>query len=311
VIKLSSERAWEWRKLGTVHINTSGASWAATHVALPSVDASAERATWLYFSVRDSAGKSRIARAELRFDGSTASGSMDPTPVLDLGALGAFDDSGVTNSCLVVHQDRHYLYYTGWALGVSVPFYLNSGLAISGDGGRTFRRVSPAPILERNAVDPYLTASPWVLLENGVWRMWYVSGTGWTQTATGARHNYHIRYAESADGVSWARTGRVCLDFAAPDEHAFGRPCVLRDSDGVYRMWYSVRGASYRIGLAESSDGLVWTRMDDRAGIDVSPDGWDSLMIEYPLVFDRNGRRLMLYNGNDYGRTGLGMAERI
>ena len=31
-----------------------------------------------------------------------------------------------------------------------------------------------APILERSEVDPYLTASPCVLVENRLWRMWYV-----------------------------------------------------------------------------------------------------------------------------------------
>jgi hypothetical protein len=239
------------------------------------------------------------------------SGSIEPTPVLDVGALGAFDDSGVTNSCLVIDRERQYLYYTGWALGVSVPFYLHAGLAISDDGGRSFHRASRAPLLERDAVDPYLTASPWVFVDNGVWRMWYVSATRWEPTAAGPTHYYHVRYAESSDGVSWARTGHVCLDFATKDEHAFGRPCVLLDADGVYRMWYSVRGAAYRIGYAESRDGLAWSRMDDRAGIDVSSEGWDSQMIEYPLVFDRGGRRLMLYNGNHYGRTGVGLAAHV
>lgn len=307
---MSSRGGGAWRKLGVVPIDTSRASWAATHIALPFIDARPDGATRLYFSARDSGSRSRIARAALAFDGLVPSGSIEPTPVLDLGSLGAFDDSGVTNSCLVTHGERQYLYYTGWALGVSVPFYLHAGLAISGDGGRSFQRVSPAPVLERNAVDPYLTASPWVLVDNGVWRMWYVSATGWKPTASGPTHHYHVRYAESADGLNWTRTGRVCLDFVG-DEYAFGRPCVVRDDDGIYRMWYSVRGAAYRIGYAESRDGLAWSRMDDRAGIDVSSEGWDSQMIEYPVVFDRDGRRLMLYNGNDYGRTGVGLAEHV
>ena len=43
-------------------------------------------------------------------------------------------------------------------------------------------------------------------------------------------------------------------------------------------------------------------------GIDVSPSGWDSDMIEYPVVFDVAGRHYMLYNGNGFGRTGMGLA---
>jgi hypothetical protein len=304
---LSSERGW--RKRGLVRIEAAAAPWAASHAALPSVDQSRPDRSRLFFTVRDHSGKSRIARSDLIFDGDAVHGPIDPVPVLDLGSLGAFDDAGVTNSCLVVNGDRQFLYYTGWALGVSVPFYLHAGLAVSDDGGQTFTRVSRAPLLERNAVDPYLTASPWVLIDNGMWRMWYVSATAWTASPSGPMHHYHVRYAESADGISWKREGRVCLDFGSPDEHAFGRPCVLRDADGVYRMWYSVRGTAYRIGYAESRDGLTWSRMDANAGIDVSADGFDSQMIEYPVVFDRLGRRFMMYNGNDYGRTGIGLAE--
>lgn len=307
---MSSDHAATWRKRGQVRIDTSAAAWAASHAALPAVDLSSAEEPRLYFSVRDANGRSRIARAGLAIDQAGAHGVIEPAPVLDLGSLGAFDDAGVTSSCVVNAGGRCYLYYTGWSLGVTVPFYLHAGLAVSEDGGRTFTRVSLAPILEGNRIDPYMTASPWVLIEDGVWRMWYVSATGWTAAAAGPKHNYHVRYAESADGVTWQRTGRVCLDFATPHEHAFGRPCVVRNADGVYRMWYSVRGAAYRIGYAESGDGLNWSRRDDRAGIDVSADGWDSEMIEYPVVFDHQARRYMLYNGNGYGRTGMGLAER-
>jgi hypothetical protein len=73
-------------------------------------------------------------------------------------------------------------------------------------------------------------------------------------------------------------------------------------------MWYSRRGSTYRIGYAESSDAIKWIRKDDEAGIDVSPEGWDSEMIEYPFVFDDSGRRYLLYNGNGYGATGIGWA---
>jgi hypothetical protein len=137
--------------------------------------------------------------------------------------------------------------------------------------------------------------------------MWYVSCTGWNIVDGQIRHHYHIKYAESSDGIHWQRDGRVCIDFKSDDEYAISRPCVVHDPD-MYRMWYSYRGASYRIGYAESPDGLVWQRKDEEAGIDVSSEGWDSEMIAYPYVFDHKGRRYMLYNGNGYGKTGIGLA---
>lgn len=73
-------------------------------------------------------------------------------------------------------------------------------------------------------------------------------------------------------------------------------------------MWYSRRGTSYRIGYAESADGLSWRRLDHQDGIEVSDSGWDSEMIAYAYVFDAEGERYMLYNGNGYGATGIGLA---
>ena len=76
-------------------------------------------------------------------------------------------------------------------------------------------------------------------------------------------------------------------------------------------MWFSCRsgkGETYRIGYADSPDGIAWTRRDGAAGIDISASGWDSEMIEYPFVFDHKGERYMLYNGNGYGKTGFGLA---
>jgi hypothetical protein len=145
------------------------------------------------------------------------------------------------------------------------------------------------------------------LVENGKWRMWYLSCTEWEMVNGVPKHKYHIKYAESADGINWLREGKVAIDYAQDNEHAISRPSVIHDPDG-WKMWYSYRGQSYRIGYAESADGINWTRMDDRVGIDVSKTGWDSEMIEYPFVFDHDGKRYMLYNGNNYGITGFGLA---
>jgi hypothetical protein len=191
---------------------------------------------------------------------------------------------------------------------VTVPFYLGIGCAVSDDEGATFRKVSSSPVLGRTAVDPFLTASPWVLVEDGLWRMWYVSGTGWKRHGgVGVEHRYHIKYAESRNGVEWNPTGRVSVDYRDAGETSIARPCVLRDGD-TYRMWFCARGVAYRIGYAESADGLDWERAaDDRVPVPERAD-WDREMQAYPLVFDHEGTRHMLYNGNGFGATGIGHA---
>ena len=294
-----------WRRLGRLALDTSRATWAATHAALPTLEPLGDGCWAVYLSLRDAEGRARVGRTVLDMRGAPALAPLDGDPVLDLGTLGAFDDSGVTTSCLVTHGEARYLYYTGWSRGVTVPFYLAAGVAVSQRGGPFVRR-SAAPLLDRSAADPFLTASPFVTLEGGRWRMWYVSATEWRATAAGPRHYYNIRHAESADGLDWARDGRICLDYRDADEHAFARPWVVRDAD-AYRMWFAVRGERYRIEMADSPDGDTWTRRTG-SGLEAAPDGWDSGMVEYPCIFDWRGERYMLYNGSDYGRTGVGLA---
>ena len=296
-----------WRRIGRLDLDTSRAPWAATHASLPVIESVAEGIWNVYLSLRDERGRARIGRTQLTVD-PPALTPLEPDPVLDLGPLGAFDDSGVVTSSLVRHGETRYLYYTGWSIGVTVPFYLMAGLAVSHDGG-PFERSSPAPLLDRNAFDPFLTASPFVTIDGGRWRMWYVSGSDWAATPSGApRHRYNIRYAESDDGRAWRRDGTVSLDYADRSEYAFARPWVVKDAD-IHRMWFAVRGERYTIGYAESLDGIAWKRRDDAAGLLPSMDGWDSEMVEYPCVFDHRGSRYLLYNGNDYGRTGIGLAR--
>jgi hypothetical protein len=297
-----------WERRGLLLPAPTSQPWARSHAALPCTEPADGEGVHLYYSPRDSVGRAHVARAELEvLDGELEVLAIEPEPVLSPGPLGAFDESGVTVSCVVEDGGASHLYYTGWTLGRTVPFYFYVGLAIRAAGEEHFLRVSEAPLLERDSSDPFLTASPWVLLDNGVWRMWYVSCVDWTLADGEPRHRYRIRYAESRDGVSWKRDGRVMIDFADDREYAISRPCVVRDDDR-YRMWFAARGDAYCLGYAESPDGLTWTRAKGPVLAEPPAGDWDSEMMAYPAILDRGDYRYLLYNGNGYGETGIGYA---
>jgi hypothetical protein len=48
--------------------------------------------------------------------------------------------------------------------------------------------------------------------------------------------------------------------------------------------------------------------MDHLISLPPSPEGWDSVMCAYPSVVDAGGKRLMFYNGNGFGQSGIGYA---
>jgi len=284
-------------------ITPNGSDWMRTHAMVPVGEPRQDDICRVYFSGRDTENRSIISYAEIDLK-SPSSEPKFSGPVLGLGALGCFDDNGVSPSWLVDDGGRKWLYYIGWNQGSTVRMHLYGGLAVSDDGGETFQRYSRAPLLERSNDEPYLNTAPCVMNDGGTWRMWYTSGVDWVHRDL---PRYNIKYAESKDGLNWKRTNTVCIDFATQGENALARPCV-RKEDGVYKMWFSHKGENYRMGYAESIDGIHWERDDGQAGLDVSPEGWDSKMIEYAYVFDHRGVKHLLYNGNDYGKDGIGLA---
>jgi hypothetical protein len=294
-----------WRKLGLLFAADGQHPWMRTHASNPTAEVLADGNLRVYFSTRDELNRSHVASAVFSLTSGPRLIDLPTVPIVMPGAPGAYDDSGASMGCVVRLEGRLLLYYVGWNLGVTVPWRNSIGLATSEDGGLTFAKLSPAPLLDRHAVDPFSLSYPWVLAEPTRWRMWYGSNLGWGANERDMRHV--IKYAESADGLSWVRNGRIAIDHSLPEEFALARPCVIADP-GVYRMWFAHRGDRYRIGLAESADGLTWTRLGS-SGLDVSAgSGWDSEMVSYPCVFDHRGQRYMLYNGNRYGRTGFGLA---
>lgn len=259
----------------------------------------------IYYTARDKSNRSHIFYLDMNLD-SLEIVYINKKPIIAPGELGCFDDSGAMMSWITDVGNEHYLYYIGWNLGITVPFRNSIGLAVSSDGVK-FKKMFSGPIMDRCNTEPHFCASSCVIKQENIFKMWYLSCTGWAIVDGLPRHRYHIKYAESKDGINWIRTGRVAIDYKNESEYAISRPCVITEN-GLYKMWYSYRGNTYRIGYAESENGIDWTRKDDEAGIDISTNGFDSDMVEYPFVFSYKEKYYMLFNGNKYGLTGFGLA---
>jgi predicted GH43/DUF377 family glycosyl hydrolase len=298
-----------WRKLGLIFRPDTSKAWMRSHASLPCpilIDRSVYR---VYFASRDGQNRSHVGFFDLDLEQPECILGASRVPVLEPGPLGHYDDHGVYAASAVRHSGSVYLYTIGWNPGARKPlFYSSIGLAISDDGGETFRKHGRAPIMARSDHDPCLVTSPMVLKEGDRWRMWYVSGHAWEETEAGLHSRYHIKYAESDDGIHWHRDGTVCIDHADSDERNIGRSCVSRE-EGIYHAWFSSdRGDGYRLGYARSRDGVKWVRQALSPELEPSGSGWDSRGMAYPFVVRHYDRWFMFYNGNDYGRDGIGLA---
>jgi len=305
-----------WEKKGLIYALDGSHEWMVTHAQIPIVDKISPDRLRIYYGTRDGHNRTLTTYIDVEASNPQKILYVHDKPVLGLGELGAFDDSGAMPSWIVNYGGMKYLYYIGWNAGVTVAYRNSIGLAVSDDGGKTFTRMYKGPIVDRTKTEPHFCAAPCVIIENGLWRMWYLSCVKWVIYKEKSEPFYHIKYAESTDGVHWDRRGIVAIDFKSADEAGLVRSSVIKEG-GLYRMWYAYRKlqdyrtnrqSSYRIGYAESSDGIEWTRQDEGAGINVSDSGWDSEMVTYPYVYQHNGQKYMVYNGNGFGQSGFGYA---
>ncbi len=275
----------------------------------------------IYFStrVKDNVGKylSHVAYVDFEKDFKKII-KVSKHTVIELGDLGGFDEHGIFPTNVLRDGNRILAYTTGWNRKVSVSADASIGLAISHNDGDTFEKHGSGPILSASLHEPFLVADAFVRPFGDLYHMWYIFGTKWQKFSALERPDrvYKIAHAISTDGVEWQRNGQPIIANKLNEDECQALPTVFY-RNGLYHMYFCYRQAygfrentqnSYRIGYAKSRDLVSWDRDDDAAGIDVSDEGWDSLMQCYPYTFEMDGTVYMLYNGNEFGRYGFGLA---
>lgn len=268
-----------WAKKGLILEPNKGIPWMSRNTYVPTADVHQQEGfIRIYFAGWDEQQIGRIGYVDVDIDDPQKIVSISKEPVLETGGTGTFDEHGVGPAYVLNVKEKKYLYYLGFQRtetpGVHMIF---AGLAVSSDNGNSFERYSKAPILPRIKEDPWLRSAVSVMYDGGRYRMWYTSSNGWIDIGENELFSktvyptYIVRHTSSQDGIHWSTDLHPCIELTADDEFGLGRPYVVKDGS-TYKMWYSLRSLSrpYRIGYAESNDGLSWERKDSVAGIEAS-----------------------------------------
>lgn len=269
----------------------------------------------IYFSTREPDGdmfKSHVRYVDMTRDFNIIDVSTDE--IIPLGKRGTFDEHGIFPFHVTRTRDGLYGYTSGWSRRDSVAVETGIGLSVSRDEGETFERLGDGPVLSASIEEPFLVGDPFVVTREQYY-MYYIYGTTWKEGPDGVQERtYKIALATSEDGQTFKRHGRIVSDVIADESQAL--PTVF-EADGRYHMIFCFRDTfgfrtdplrGYRLGYAYSENLLDWTRDDAALGFERSSDGWDADMECYPHVFEWGGRHYLLYNGNEFGRHGFGVA---
>ena len=299
-----------WKRLSTF-LPSKNNSFSVSHCMLPTPIKIKKNAYRVFYGSRNKKGISRIFFSDVFLKkNSLVIKRKKSKPCLSNGKLGAFDDNGVLPSSIIKIGKKIYLYYIGWRPGGTTRYSLIAGLAISSNQGKNFKRYSNAPILKTNNKEPYsiLTAPSVLEIKKNLYYMWYVSGIDWKNKDY---PKYNIKLAKSYNLKNWKQTGKVCINLKK-SERAVARPFVIFENK-KFKMWYCYekKVGKYKIGYAESNNGIKWKRKDGSLKFIGPRNKYDKKMMAYPSILFFNKKKLMMYNGNEYGKYGINFAQLI
>ena len=311
----------EWLRKDRLFMPNTNCAWSRSHAQVPIIDKSPVDSLndiyRIYYNSRNKNGETLPSYIHIKLSNDVTVEYIHDKPISRLGKIGCFDDSGVMASAIVNHHQKKYLFYTGWNLSTKPSYRLAIGLCVSEDNGKTFKKYSKGPIVDRNHSEPITCSQPFVMIENDIWRMWYLSYTHWVSINGKYEPCYNIKYAESNDGLNWKITGITCIDYLFENE-AIAVPNVWIE-DKTYYMMYSYRSStgyrtkpekSYKLGLAISNDGIKWERVDSSLLLLGKRKQWESVMNAYPNTISHKNNSYLFYNGNGFGQSGFGYATR-
>jgi len=304
--------------LGRVHPLFDATRAGAAHVVR-----FGDRYTMVYWG-SDKQGRNYILRAESPVD--------NPNQWVAVGGLLIGPQPNTNHNCrgpsfpfLLPVTDQHWLlYFCGWGRRADRKLANTTGVAISEDGGQTWRYHDDNPVLPLDRpYDAEGTGSVWVLHEQDKFRMYYTAIGRYFSAPKGVKTGHGsvipeigIAYAESHDGMRWEKplddwVVRPRAFGVKPYEYICSKPCLLRDG-ATYTMWVNTFGTAYRVHRLVSRDGTKW-QWAERTGADgelgVGGKGsFDDHQRSYPTVIRHDNEYRCWYTGNGFGCTGMGYA---
>ena len=299
----------KWEKIGQIFTIKNNNEYLVSHASNPLPIPLKGNIFRVFYSGRNKNNKSSVGFVDIDIIDKKII-NYPSTPLIKYGKPNSFYSHGISIGNIYEGLSKNkYILFMAWQIQNNEHW--------RGDIGRLELIGNDKLILDpkkafmsSDKIDPISLSYPFVIFHDSIYKMWYGSTISWSSENGEMIHV--IKYATSKDGEIWDKHG-IAIPYELGVAQAFSRPSVIIDEKG-YHMWYSYRdgtGKKYRIGYSHSSNGTNWTNKLDEVGIDVSNSGWDSEMLCYPFVFDHNGSRYMLYNGNNYGKDGFGLAKLI
>lgn len=298
-----------WNKSNCIFKANGQFPFMQTHTAMPIPLHLHDDVFRIYFSTRGIRNNPQVGYIEIDIKEPKNILKISDKPVLENGPEGHFDYNGLYSGCIVKRDDEHWMYYSGRTNLENGMYNVEVGLAISNDGGLTFKKYSESPIFGRNINDPWLVSTPHVIPYNDGWRMYYLSGRFVNRVSEKLYFSpYDIRSALSKDGINWQSENYVHIPLT-DKRTQISAPNILKITNNLFLMIYSYieNYGSYKLGCSYSNYLNNWKDLPDFFDFKVYED-WD-ISKSYPSVIIHKNELIIIFSGHNYGKEGLGILK--
>ena len=154
------------------------------------------------------------------------------------------------------------------------------------------------------------------------WEGNYIAANGTTLLWQGHLHHWYqagdpprIALATSEDAGTWVKRKDAVVPLGPRgsfDETGVGDPYVIERAGQLYLYYLGQdRARRQRLGVARSSDGVVWEKLRSNPVLELGADGaFDEAGLGEPAVWTSGGSYWMLYTGRDrMERRRMGLAK--
>jgi len=201
----------------------------------------------------------------------------------------AYDTLNVDYPCVIKESDTSYKMW--YAVSDSAHIRIQYATSTNGVDWSNYQMV--ININSEGNYDTYYAWTPRVIKESDTsYKIWY--------SVFKSDGHYRIMYATSSDGINWSNFQMVLAHNSEGTYDTVNAyiPLVIKDTNGLYRMWYAgYDGSNYRLIYADSSDGLSWGNF--KMVVDVASEGtYDTIGASTAVVISDDINK-MWYSGYD------------
>ena len=260
----------------------------------------------IYFNSRDSQNRSNVWSVDFDFESlKVIQNSLRVQIEIGINTP-KYCRAGISLGSDFSLDNQRYIGFMGWYLPDRAHWMGEIG-RLEIDEAYNLELIDGSPWIGISKEDPISLSYPAIHQTADGLDVWYGSTHTWDAGNGEMLHLLERRRVTHEFG-----TEKIAgiLPFELGIAQAFSRPAILNTDWGTL-FSYSVRGNTdkYRIAFRSLNATYKSIQFGEPVSFLPSTEEWESEMVEYPYLVTYKGEVYMFYNGNRFGKSGVGLAR--